>query len=83
MLPFVAVLALAGCGSSKSPAQRLAGCLNAHSFLVQTSGSRVEGSSPGGINFSVSVAGRIDDSGNPGGRRLSRLDRRSIGACLH
>jgi hypothetical protein len=77
------VLVLAACGSAKSPAQRLADCLNARSFLVQASGARVEGSSSGGVNFAVSVAGRIDDSGNPGGRRLSRLDRRSIEACLH
>jgi len=77
------VLALAACGSSKSQAQRLADCLNARSFLVQASGNRVDGSSPGGVNFSVSVTGRIDDSGNPGGRRLSRVDHRSIRACLH
>jgi hypothetical protein len=83
VLPFVAVLALAGCGSAKSPAQRVADCLNAHSFLVQASGTRVEGSSPGGINFSVSVAGRIDDSGNPGGRRLAPVDHRSIRSCLN
>jgi hypothetical protein len=82
-LPFVAVLVLAGCGSAKSPAQRLADCLNARSFLVQASGARVDGSSPGGVNFSVSVAGKIDDSGNPGGRRLSRAERRSIRGCLH
>jgi hypothetical protein len=82
-LPFVAVLALAACGSAKSPAERIADCLNAHSFLVQASGARVDGSSPGGVNFSVSVSGRIDDTGNPGGRRLSRADRLSIRACLH
>jgi hypothetical protein len=76
------VLALAGCGSAKTPAERAADCLNAHSFLVQASGTRVEGSSPGGVNFSVSVAGRIDDSGNPGGRRLSAGERRSIRGCL-
>jgi hypothetical protein len=77
------VLVLAACGSAKTPAERVANCLNAHSFLVQASGTRVEGSSPGGVNFAVTAAGRIDDSGNPGGRRLSRLDRRSIEACLH
>jgi hypothetical protein len=77
------VLALSACGSAKSPARRLADCLNARSFLVQASGTRVEGSSPGGVNFTVSVAGRIDDSGNPGGRRLARVDLRSIRACLH
>jgi hypothetical protein len=77
------VLVLAACGSAKTPAQRLADCLNAHNFLVQASGARVDGSSPGGVSFSVSVAGRIDDSGNPGGRRLAPSDRRSIRACLH
>jgi len=77
------VLVLAACGSASSPAQRLADCLNARSFLVQASGARVDGSSPGGVNFTVSVTGRIDDSGNPGGRRLARIDRRSILACLH
>jgi hypothetical protein len=77
------VLVLAACGAAKTPAERIANCLNKRSFLVQASGSHVEGSSPGGINFSVSVAGRINDSGNPGGRRLARSDRRSIEACLH
>ena len=77
------MLVVAACGSAKSPAERLADCLNARSFLVQASGARVEGSSPGGVNFTVTVAGRIDDSGNPGGRRLSRGDRRSIRACLN
>jgi hypothetical protein len=77
------VLALAACGSAKSPAQRIADCLNARSFLVQASAALVDGSSPGGVNFSVSVSGRIDDSGNPGGRRLAPSDRRSIRACLH
>ena len=77
------MLALSACGSAKSPAERLADCLNARSFLVQAADARVEGSSPGGVNFTVGVGGRIDDSGNPGGRRLSRIDRRSIDACLH
>ena len=77
------MLALAACGSTKSPAERIAACLNARSFLVQASGSRVEGSSPGGINFTLSVSGLVNDAGNPGGRRLSRNDRRSIAACLH
>jgi hypothetical protein len=76
------VLVLAACGSAKSPAQRLADCLNARSFLVQASGARVEGSSPGGVNFAVSVAGRIDDSGNPGARRLSDQARAAIRVCL-
>ena len=83
MLPFVAVLALAACGGTKSPAQRLADCLNARSFLVQANGGRVDGSSPGGINFTVSVGGRIDDSGNPGARRLSKPARAAIRTCLN
>jgi hypothetical protein len=77
------VLVLAACGAAKTPAERIANCLNKRSFLVQASGSHVEGSSPGGVNFAVTAAGRIDDSGNPGARRLSRLDRLSIEACLH
>jgi hypothetical protein len=77
------VLVLAACGSAKTPAESIADCLNKRSFLVQASGTRIEGSSPGGVNFAVTAAGRIDDSGNPGARRLSRIDRRSIEACLH
>jgi hypothetical protein len=73
---------LAGCGSAKTPAERLADCLNAKGFLVQANGLRADGSSPSGVNFTVSVAGPIDDSGNPGGRRLSAGERRSIRACL-
>jgi hypothetical protein len=58
--------------------------LNAKSFLVEASGGRVEGTSPAGIAFSLAVAsGRIDDRGNPGGRRLSPAERRSVEACLH
>jgi hypothetical protein len=75
---------LAGCGSSKTRAQRLADCLNGDGFLVGAAGGRVEGTSPGGIAFSVVAAsGAIDDRGNPGRRRLAARDRRSIQACLH
>jgi hypothetical protein len=79
------LLALAGCGGgSKTPAERAADCLNAKSFLVEASDGRVEGTSPAGIAFSAAVAsGGIDDRGNPGGRRLSHAERRSIEACLH
>jgi hypothetical protein len=31
----------------------------------------------------VAATGAIDDSGNPGGRRLSAGERKSIRACLH
>jgi len=79
------VLALAGCGGgSKTPAQRLADCLNEKDFLVGAAGGRVEGTSPAGVAFSVVVAsGAIDDGGNPGGRRLALRERKSILACLH
>jgi hypothetical protein len=75
---------LAGCGGSKTPAERIADCLNAKTFLVGAAGGRVEGTSPDGVAFSIAVAsGAIDDGGNPGGRRLSPGERRSIRACLH
>jgi hypothetical protein len=76
---------LAGCGgSSKTPAQRIADCLNAKSFLVEAADGRVDGTSRDGVAFTVAVAsGRIDDHGNPGGRRLSPGERRSIQGCLH
>jgi hypothetical protein len=75
---------LAGCGGKpKTAAQRVADCLNAKDFLVGPAGGRVEGTSPRGVAFSVVVAsGTIDDRGNPGKRRLSPTDRRSIEACL-
>ena len=76
---------LAGCGGgAKTPAERLAGCLNDQNFLVGVAGGRVEGTSPDGIAFSiVAASGAIDDADNPGGRRLSAGERRSIRACLH
>jgi len=79
----VLALAAAGCGSTKTPAEKVAGCLNDDRFLVQASGGRVRGSSPGGIVFTVVVAsGRIDDAANPGRRRLTAADRADIGRCL-
>jgi hypothetical protein len=65
----LALLALAGCGgsgtkrttstraveiapTSRSPAM-VAACLNARSFLVQAGPHEVSGSSPGGVNFTV------------------------------
>jgi hypothetical protein len=80
----VAVLALAACGGNeKTPAERVADCLNAEAFLVQADGARVEGTSPAGIAFSVAVrSGRIDDAGNPARRRLARRDRSAIERCL-
>ena len=76
-------LAAAGCGSSKTPAEKVAGCLNHDRFLVQADGGDVRGSSPGGIVFTVVVAtGRIDDATNPDRRRLSAADRGAISTCL-
>ena len=84
-LLLTALLALAGCGgSSKTPAQRIADCLNGKSFLVEAADGRVEGTSPDGVAFTLAAAsGRIDDHGNPGERRLSPGERTSIQACLH
>jgi hypothetical protein len=62
---------------------RLADCLNGKGFLVQPATGRVVGTSPSGVGFAVSLAGAIDDRGNPGGRRLAPVERRSIRACLH
>jgi hypothetical protein len=79
----VLALAAAGCGGPKTPAEKVAGCLNDDRFLVQADGGRVRGSSPGGIVFTVVVATRrIDDRTNPGGRRLSPAERGAINGCL-
>ena len=78
------MLALAGCGGkAKAPAERIADCLDGKGFLVQGATGRVVGTSPAGVAFSVSTVGRIDDRGNPGGRRLSLAERRTIRGCLH
>lgn len=80
-------LVLAGCGGeSKSDAETVADCLNGQGFLVQASDDTVSGSSPGGINFTVTLGpdgAVIDDSGNPGGtaRRLSPNERTAIELC--
>jgi hypothetical protein len=78
------VLALAGCGGkAKSPAVRIADCLNGKGFLVQPATGQIVGTSPRGVAFTVTVGGRIADGGNPGGRRLSGAERRAIRGCLH
>ena len=78
------MLALAGCGGkAKAPLERIADCLNGKGFLVQGATGRVVGTSPAGVAFSVTPAGRLDDRGNPGDRRLSPAERKSIRACLH
>ena len=46
----------AGCGSSGGvTATSVANCLNAKSFLVQANGVRVEGASPSGITFTLTL----------------------------
>jgi hypothetical protein len=83
-----AALVLAGCGGqSKSTAEIVADCLNEQGFLVQASDTTVSGSSPGGINFTVTFEdGKpvIDDSGNPGGpgQGLSDQERTKIELCI-
>ena len=48
----VAAVALAGCGSQRAT---LADCLNAQGFLVREHGNVVRGSSPRGVNFTLTV----------------------------
>ncbi len=45
-------LALAGCGSGNAT---VGGCLNNKSFLVQEQNNIVRGSSPGGVNFTLTL----------------------------
>ncbi len=58
----------------------MADCLNAKGFLVQGAGT-VRGQSPSGIAFSVRGTA-IDDSGNPGGARLTPAERRTVRSCV-
>jgi hypothetical protein len=48
----LAMLALAGCDSSRST---VAGCLNAQGFLVQEKANVTRGSSPRGVNFTLTI----------------------------
>src|SRR5262249_23206452 len=85
---FLGVLALAGCGGGggKSPAEKLADCLNAQGYSVTVSGDTISGSSPGGTDFKATIRDdklTIDDSGNPGGpgTGLSDDERTNIELC--
>jgi len=51
----VAVMLVSGCGSGKPPT--LSGCLDDAGFLVTSSGAKVEGTSPGGVAFTLTVYG--------------------------
>ncbi|HEY3921405.1 MAG TPA: hypothetical protein VGL76_04765 [Gaiellaceae bacterium] len=78
------MIALTACGGAKTPAERVADCLNKKDFLVQPARLRVEGTAPDGIAFTlVARTGAIDDTGNPGKRKLSAGDRELIRSCLH
>jgi hypothetical protein len=67
-------LALAGCGGH---APTLADCLNAKGFLVEERSGVVRGSSPAGVNFTVTVYA------HPGAaRRAFRALPRGSGALL-
>ena len=49
-------LALAGCGSAgRSAAADIASCLDAKGFLVRPSGTTVDGTSPRGVGFTLSL----------------------------
>jgi len=47
----LSALGLAGCGSSAT----VAGCLDAKGYLVQQHGAVIEGSSPAGVNFTLTL----------------------------
>jgi hypothetical protein len=64
----VAALSLGGCGGSGAP---IAGCLDAKGFLVRQRGQVVDGSSAGGVNFTLTLY--PDPSAARGA--FSRLDR--------
>ncbi len=50
-LPLAALALLAGCGGTSHVT--LAGCLNDAGFLVTSSGSKVDGTSPSGVAFTL------------------------------
>jgi hypothetical protein len=87
LVVFVVVLAGCGGGSKKQPvAVATAHCLNDGGFLVQAQGRTVEGTSPSGVGFTLTLApGRpaaIDASGNPSSAKLTRGELGSIRKCL-
>lgn len=85
----VLLVALAGCGGGakrQSAAAATAACLNERGFLVQAGGRALQGTSPSGVGFTVTISpgkpARIDASGNPSSAKLSPTERASIGTCL-
>jgi hypothetical protein len=51
----IAAMLVSGCGSGRPPT--LSGCLNDAGFLVTASGPKVEGTSPGGVAFTLTDYG--------------------------
>ena len=84
MLALALVAGLAGCGgTAATAAERVAACLNDRGFLVRAAGAAVDGTSPGGVAFTVALAtGAVDDTANPGRRRLAAADRAAVRDCL-
>lgn len=80
-----AVVALAGCGSSPRDAAAVAKCLNGRGFLVQATGARIDGTSPGGIGLTLTVRSDrpsvLDTSGSPGNATLSRAAHEIVRSC--
>jgi hypothetical protein len=54
VLTALAVLT-AGCGSSPSGAKSVANCLNGQGFLVEPRATTIEGASPGGVTFTLTL----------------------------
>jgi hypothetical protein len=87
----LAVAALVACGGTqRTPAEAAARCLNERGYLVQADGEAVRGSSPNGVNFTLTLSGSnavVDDSGNPPRRagsppaKLARGERTEIESC--
>ena len=84
----VLAVVLAGCGGGakkQPPALATANCLNDLGFLVQPKARTVEGTSPSGVGFTItlsSTAPVVDSRGNPSGRKLTRAELGSIKKCL-
>jgi hypothetical protein len=69
-----AVALLSGCGG-KSKAT-VAGCLNDDGFLVTSSGAKVEGTSPGGVAFTLTMY----ENARAAKRAAAGLDRHTTAA---
>jgi hypothetical protein len=84
----VLVVLLTGCGGSarkQSAAVEMANCLNDRGFLVQAKHRTVEGTSPSGVGFTLTLrpgkAPVVDASGNPSSAKLSPAERAALERC--